>query len=67
MKIICMWLKHRFVNSRSMKKTFYAFILENLSIDSTKCELNEVSLNSTVYDLSLDHSAIEKEHMLFKE
>lgn len=49
------------------KKLCYAFILENLSIDSTKCELNEVSLNSTVYDLSLDHSAIEKEHMLFKE
>lgn len=49
------------------KRLCYAFILENLSIDSTKCELNEVSLNSTVYDLSLDHSAIEKEHMLFKE
>ena len=44
--------------------TLYEFCLGSVSKAFTKDELSEVSLNSVVYDFSVDQSDIEKEDIL---
>ena len=43
---------------------WYKFCLGSISEYFTKDEMSEISLNSTVYDYSVDHSAIEEEDIL---
>ena len=57
-----------YLNKREIEKIlaqddvrWYKFCLEGVSKDITKDELNEISLNDTVYDFSVGHSSIRKE------
>ena len=43
---------------------WYEFCLGSISKDFTKGKMSEISLNGTVYDFSIDHSATEKEYIL---
>ena len=43
---------------------YVSFVQETYQKDFTKDEQSEISLNSTVYDFSVDHSSIEKEDIL---
>lgn len=57
-----MWIKQRFSNLRCMIKYFgrHEFCFKSESKAFTKDELNKISLYGTVYESSVDHSAIEK-------
>ena len=44
--------------------SFYNFCLRSISKDFTKDEQREISLNGTIYDLSVEHSSIKKEDIL---
>lgn len=57
-----MWTNERFVNLRYIP--WYKVYLRRVSKEFTKDEINEISLNSTVYKFPVDQSAIEKEDML---
>ena len=57
-----------YLNKREIEKIlaqddvrWYKFCLGGVSKDITKDELNEISLNDTVYDFSVGHSSIRKE------
>ena len=43
---------------------WYEFCLENISKVFTKNEHNEISLNGTVYDFSVNHSSVEKKDIV---
>ena len=46
------------------KITSYEFCLGSVSKDFTKDEMIEISLNGTIHDFFVDHSAIEKKYIL---
>ena len=44
--------------------SWYKFCLGSMSKDFTKDEQSEISLNSSLYNFSVDHSSIKKEDIL---
>ena len=44
--------------------SWYNFYLENISNFFTKDEQTKISLNGTVYDVSVDHSSVKKEDII---
>ena len=43
--------------------SWYNFCLGSVSKEFTKDEQNEISLNGTLYDFSVDHSSVTKENI----